>query len=701
MARSTFGNASADDLAAAWDGVTPDVFSATFRGTLVVLRDGTYTFALDADDGAALFVDGQLVVDNRGQHKLQRAMGALALPRGLHNVFLSYGQEGGSFGLEWWWARDDAPLRLVPSWAVRHGRARSLARAIPSLLLSGLRMVLRTVWPLTLLVVILMAATPSLRRVWARVRGSKSARALCWVVLGSVILNAVGVWWGLPTQWSQDELRPDLVFSGAAQHFANGWFSKYPPFHYYVLTMAMSPARIWAHELPGTPFVNALMLARVVSIIMATGIVALAGLCATRAFSSRAGVSAAAIMALVAPFVYYAKFANVDIPYLFWFGWSVWFYLGLFASSSVSNYVLFAVTGMLAICTKDQAYDLYVLAPVAIVARHWHIRRQAGAARAFRFAILDSRLWISAASAVVLFVLCHNLLFNWTGFVEHVRFLVGSGSETYVMFEPTAEGHLDLVRLTLHLIQMSLGWPSLVLAVGGLVIALRAPRWRGVAVWLLVPVVSYYATFINVVLYNYDRFVLPICFVLALFGGVAIDRLLTASGRRQALGTAVVWVVMSYGVLYATTVDVLMLDDSRYAAERWLSTTLKEGERVGLSGPFEVLPRLDGIAWVRLETVADLRRQCPAYYLVNADYARAVPPDSAWGEILTQVRDRSTGAALARHFRRPSPWAWLPGAHHDLVGPREETVVVSTLRNVNPSIEIYRLGTCAADPPKR
>ncbi len=69
----------------------------------------------------------------------------------------------------------------------------------------------------------------------------------------------------------------------------------------------------------------------------------------------------------------------------------------------------------------------------------------------------------------------------------------------------------------------------------GLACAIATPRLRRVTIWLLVPIASYYLGFINVILYNYDRFVLPMCFVLAIFGGLAGDRLL-ASGRAGGLG---------------------------------------------------------------------------------------------------------------------------------------------------------------------
>ena len=41
-------------------------------------------------------------------------------------------------------------------------------------------------------------------------------------------------------------------------------------------------------------------------------------------------------------------------------------------------------------------------------------------------------------------------------------------------------------------------------------------------------------------------------------------------------------------------------------------------------------------------------------------------------------------------FRRPAPWPWLPGAHPDLVGARQETRVSSVLRDINPTIEMFR-----------
>jgi hypothetical protein len=51
--------------------------------------------------------------------------------------------------------------------------------------------------------------------------------------------------------------------------------------------------------------------------------------------------------------------------------------------------------------------------------------------------------------------------------------------------------------------------------------------------------------------------------------GSALDRLLSLPPARR-WATAAVGAAFGYTLLYAATVDVLMVGDSRYAAERWM-----------------------------------------------------------------------------------------------------------------------------------
>src|SRR3989442_15756049 len=67
---------STNHLTETWRGSPPETFSTTWTGAVVVLYEGTYSFATVSDDGSSVFVDGQLVVDNGGRHSAQLATGS-------------------------------------------------------------------------------------------------------------------------------------------------------------------------------------------------------------------------------------------------------------------------------------------------------------------------------------------------------------------------------------------------------------------------------------------------------------------------------------------------------------------------------------------------------------------------------------------------------------------------------------------------
>ena len=255
-----------------------------------------------------------------------------------------------------------------------------------------------------------------------------------------------------------------------------------------------------------------------------------------RTFGKRAGIFAAATMfALVPPFVYYAKTANLDVPYLFWFALSLVFYLRfLERPASCATCSAFAACGTLAICTKDQAYGLYLLTPLPIV--HPPVagepRRRARAHPLAR-ALFDPGARVGGGRV--------NRLVR--GLPQPAVQLLAASSSTCGTSPAAAARPIAtssrrspagsrLLRLTGDLVRVCLGWPLLLVSLAGVVLALLARRrTRRVTFWLAIPVVSYYLGFINVVLYNYDRFMLPVCLVLAMFGGLAIDRWLCAGGR--------------------------------------------------------------------------------------------------------------------------------------------------------------------------
>jgi hypothetical protein len=674
---------STNHLLKEWNGQPPASFTETWTGAVCLLRGGVYRFAADADGPAAIVIDGQPIG------------GAIALSAGAHQLLLGYAHHDGPIHFEFLWARGDEALAPVPGWALRPHKIHSVPRLMARAAVDRALALSEWVWVGLLVLAAAALARAGLARLTATLAPLCAWHALLAIVAASFVLNAAGIWWGLPATWVAIELKPQYVLGALDQHFSHGWFDAYPPVHYYVLNLAWSPLLI-LERLDRITFDSAfsywllVLISRGVSVVMAAGMLVAACLCATRAFGRRAGIFAVAAFALVAPFVYYAKTANVDVPYLFWWALSMVFYLRLLEGGLMRDYLLFAATTTLSVCTKDQAFALYLLPPLVIVEQIWRTNRTAGVPRAFVRALVDRRLIAAAATSAVLFALCQNLLFNAGGFMDHVRFITGPGNTAYRVYPPTAGGHVALLRETVQLIEMSMGWPLFVAGIAGLAIAIADARLRRTAIWLIVPVVSYYAGFIDVILYNYDRFVLPMCFVLAIFGGLAIDRLLSLRRPLRGVSAGAIAAGVAYTLLYAGSVDVLMIRDSRYDAERWMREHVRSTDRVAVSGLREYLPRLDEFRVEDIGTIADLTQEQPEYVLLNADYARAVPSDTDWGKMIAALQHHTTGYQRVAVFRQPSPWPWLPAAHPYLVGPRRQTVVSSTLRNINPTIEIFQ-----------
>ncbi|MFH1144797.1 MAG: glycoside hydrolase family 38 C-terminal domain-containing protein [Candidatus Eisenbacteria bacterium] len=78
-------------------------FGLVFEGFLRVPREGMYTFYLGSDDGSALSIGNDRLIDNDGLHSHEIARGHIALGAGLHPLRVEYfqGQGGASLDLEW------------------------------------------------------------------------------------------------------------------------------------------------------------------------------------------------------------------------------------------------------------------------------------------------------------------------------------------------------------------------------------------------------------------------------------------------------------------------------------------------------------------------------------------------------------------------------------------------------------------------
>ena len=255
------------------------------------------------------------------------------------------------------------------------------------------------------------------------------------------------------------------------------------------------------------------------------------------------------------------------------------------------------------------------------------------------------------------------------------------------MFPATIAGQWGLFATSVQIDIRSWGWPLFIASVAGFAIAMADARIRARAIVLVLVPVAYYVGFIAVVLYDYDRYLLPVCVVQALFVGVALNRLTEARSRAWMRGVAVA--MLAYSFLYAATVDALMIRDTRYDAEDWLRAHAGSDRLVATTFPDVVNPRTGGLRAVDIHSIEDLRRWQPTYFVVNVDYAQALKSHRPEAALVEGLRDGTLGYRRAYRHRSYAPWTWLPGGHPDLVGPRLDTNPLSFLRDLSPTIEIF------------
>jgi hypothetical protein len=67
-------------------------FAIDYTGRFWIETPGMYRFALTSDDGAQLFIDGDLIVDNDGMHPPRTKEGSAMLSGGIHSLRVPYFQ---------------------------------------------------------------------------------------------------------------------------------------------------------------------------------------------------------------------------------------------------------------------------------------------------------------------------------------------------------------------------------------------------------------------------------------------------------------------------------------------------------------------------------------------------------------------------------------------------------------------------------
>ena len=537
------------------------------------------------------------------------------------------------------------------------------------------------------------------------------ARAFVLLVLVTCACHLACLGWGLPNKWDWaiDSVDGQTVVKTFNERFVRGWLPQYPPLHARLVTACWAPVRLLMFgRLEGATerdfedlFGSAIVVARLVSIAMLAALLVAVRRLGRELWSDAAGVWAALLVGLSYPFVYYGHVANREVPYLCWYAWGLLYFVRAWRHGRLGDYLLMTLFLSLSLGTKDQAGGFLPLTGVALLARLVYQRRAGATTTALWRDTLrtlgDRRIWLSLGLFVLVFMANFGLPWLWQDFVRHLRSMFGPSFEAYRQFDADVPDRLAMLVHVTGLCARAMGWPAFVLGVVGLVWTLVRARRHASALVLWVPVVSYVAFFLLVVLVVWLRWVMPIVLVLGLLGGRVVSRLWQVSGHARAWARGVVILVAAFTAVYGSAPWWAAWFDARYSAEDWLEGNIPRGSVVLTFSGAVYLPRFYGDYDVRFfrPEIEHLKANDPDYVVLTSayyakfgvdtgGYLQGVEPTrkNPYGRFYNDLLGGRLGYRVEQTFRSRLPWPM-----RDYIPCLNPTVIVLRKAGELPSIE--------------
>jgi hypothetical protein len=513
---------------------------------------------------------------------------------------------------------------------------------------------------------------------------------LLWILLLAALMRVAGIAWGLPAAdgWDDDGIAPRNFLVGLIQTYSPGSHFAYPPLHMFILALLTLPGWIVAlfqapalaphaviAEIIQVPYMTFFaVLARLVGIAMSLATIALIGKMAERIGGKRAGYLAAAAAALNASLVYYGQVTNLDGPYLFWSALSLWLWMGVLGERDLRRIRWAMLTAAAAVATKDQAYAVFLLSlPVALAA--WFASESWPRQNAVR---LIGQLLLWGGISLLALLLVDGALTNPTGFAERIAFLSGPASGDYAEYQANWSGRLALLADMWANTPRYYPQAAILLAALGIGFVAARPRQEPgpllAALLPLLAVLSFTLAFNFTALRTETRFLLPQSLFLAVYMGLAADRLvsLPQTWLRRGLQAALLGLA-AMAFLGCAGVCAAFIADPRYDAEGWLGAHVQQGDSIETYGLNAYLPRFPAAAAVSRVGLKPLKarnplphvrevvqpydaveKRRPRYIAVSGwwvrDYMEASAPLPRQGRILQKVRQADFRDRAARRY---------------------------------------------------
>ena len=450
-------------------------------------------------------------------------------------------------------------------------------------------------------------------------------RSLVCLLIPLAIAYVLQIGHGLPNQdvtWHADgDPMVPLVFAEKAilDGWNTGWHTASPDFHRFVLLLIQGPymvAQKMAGNLDGfdmeagypydiqdfdSVFMHLALITRMVSVLMALGSVFFVMKTSRALFPNNSPVFAGIILGFAPSIVYFVHTETLDVPMLFWISAAFYCYVRAIQTFQLRYYLWLAIFAAVSIATKDYAYGVFVLMPFPLVfalAKHAYEINAKGLLKS----VADKRHLYALGMFVLAFILAENLIWNPSGFMNHVKLVLGMESPDGVVDStvvPTSLASAEGIEQLAKVMPFCLGWINIPICLMG--IGLIALWNRRECLLILVPFVSYYLFTISLCssgFHSAEQSHLPLVFFLAIFGGQALALLWGGQGSPGFKRSCVVAVLMLIA-LNGFAVDLLLAFDTRYQCEQWFADNVEDDAFIEAYGYRSQCPRLS-TNWVNV-----------------------------------------------------------------------------------------------------
>ena len=487
----------------------------------------------------------------------------------------------------------------------------------------------------------------------------------------------------------------------------------YPLMHSFVVTAACLPYLGWLWltgqlslgAAPIYPFgladpVKALgtltLFGRLVSVLMGVGIVVAVWDTARTLWGHRTGALAGLLVMTLFPMFYYSRVGNPDVPMMFYAAIA----LAVLARAVVHSFTVrrgiwLGVFVGFAVATKEPIAALFLPLPFILLYLSW---RERGAAEEW----FSWQFWkaptASAVCAFLAFGLGSGLFVDPEFYFAHVAFARGrmqdlaNGELAFIRSFPlTWEGHLALTRALFTYITDCMTLVGFLLSlVGVLWVLCREPRF---AVFVL-PAITYIIVLFWSARGAQLRYLFPVALILAFFAARVLSLAWESPRRSFRWAAAVIGIfVIGWGLLRGIDLTYSMVNDSRYAAARWLAPRTPAGTTVEYFGESGELPPLAATVETRRsiaffgamykprlgpdvirEILNGWRERRPDLIILVPDHSSppGVPHNvTCPPEVFRGLIDGRFGYKLAVFFETPRllPWVRRPDLDYPSVNP--------------------------------